>query len=123
MFPGCGLWSIIGCLSLSLKIMRDPDVFPLLDLEYPNIVSNRSNSSKVKSEGNVRNRSINLSFVLILQILRKGNYFLVTIQIFLQKNVFFLHFYLFAPSITQQPCRMAGLSSMFALRARGWGYL
>ena len=58
------------------------------------MASNRSNSSKVKSEGNVKNRAISLSFELILQILRKGNYFLVTIQIFLQENARFLHFWL-----------------------------
>ena len=73
------------------------------------MASNRSNSSKVKSEGNVKNRAISLSFELILQILRKGNYFLVTIQIFLQENARFLHFWLifdnFGQIQTHRPCQ------------------
>ena len=55
-----------------------------------------------------RNRAINFSFELILQILCKGNYFLVTNQIFSKKSDIILHFFalfpIYTPSKHIQPC-------------------
>ena len=83
------------------------------------MASNRSNSSKVKSEGNVKNRAISLSFELILQILRKGNYFLVTIQIFLQENARFLHFWLISDNFGQIQTNSPAISDR---AVKGQGY-
>ena len=64
-FPGCGLWSIIGFRPSPLNIIREPDVLPLLPGMYPKATSRRLIYSQVKSLGRVENRAISFSFVPI----------------------------------------------------------
>ena len=64
-FPGWGLCTKIGAALRCVKIAREPDVLPFSSNIYPNLHSNVTNSSNVKSEGIFLNRSINLSFVLM----------------------------------------------------------
>ena len=65
MFPGCGLCTNIGRALSSVKIALDPEVLPFSSILYPSRHNRVANSSNVKSDGIVMNRSINFSLVLI----------------------------------------------------------